>query len=456
MECSDRLGFHMPGHAAGRAFPLRFKEALWKLDNTEIDVLDNLNEPTKAAKISLDRTASVFGAAKTWYVTSGSTVSLKAAIASVLPLGGKLLMSRTAHKSIIHAVAELALTPLFFDHLLRSDGLLPVPLAPTEEKWRGADAMLVTSPDYYGRLVDLKPFVAIARKKNIPLIVDAAHGAHLLVDPWLKEKRALKAGADLVIESAHKTLAALTPGSYLHVSAEALASGLVDARRLQAMINIYQTSSPSFPIAASLEYAAWSLKAHGERLHAKRLEDIERFKERLPASLHLRSDSERDRLRLVFDLSDAPFTPERLQRELAERRIDIEMRDFQDLVLIVSLYQQSDNFTELADALSAIFTLPPDPDEACQEAKDLAELTSLILGSPPVFGCSPQMALFGDLKRMNIRLKDALGYTSALVISPTPPCIPLLWPGEKIDARHLRLLSSVLSEEAIITVLARA
>ncbi len=453
-QSRNRVGFHMPGHAGGKGFASWFREAAWSFDNTEIDILDNLNDPQGAARRSMEQTAAIFGSAFTWYVPSGSTVGLKTAIGSVVPAGGRLLLSRVAHKSIIHALAELSIEPLFLTDVMRDDGLLPLPLAPIDTAgYEDIDAVIVTSPDYYGRLIDLKPFVRFAESLSIPLIVDAAHGAHLLVDPHLSKKSALAAGADLVIESAHKTLAALTPGSYLHISEKALASGRVNNERVQTILNVYQTSSPSFPIAASLEYAAWSLEKEGRLLHRKRVAEIEQFIASLPESIGAVRGSDRDPLRLVLDLSRTKMTTRRFQAELMHHGIDIEMADFRDLVLIVSLHQDPADFSSLLNAIEAILHLPEDEAKALDEAKTMAALTSDVLLTPPSIVCSMRHALFGDVKRQLVSIEEAEGFISSSVVSPTPPCIPLLWPGEIIEKKHLTLLQNVLPEGRMLSVI---
>lgn len=455
-QSRNRVGFHMPGHAGGSGFAAWFRDAVWSFDNTEIDILDNVNDPQGAARRSMEQTAAIFGAAFTWYVPSGSTIGLKTAIGSVVPAGGRLLLSRVSHKSIIHALAESSIEPVFLTDVMRDDGLLPLPLAPSQTAgYEDIDALIVTSPDYYGRLIDLKPFVRFAESLAIPLIVDAAHGAHLLVDPDLSKKRALAAGADLVIESAHKTLAALTPGSYLHVSEKALASGRVKEDRVQTMLNVYQTSSPSFPIAASLEYAAWSLAKEGRSLHQRRVAELEQFIQRLPESVKAVRGKDRDPLRLVLDLSRVKMTTRRFQKELMRRGIDIEMADFRDLVLIVSLYQDQVDFSSLLSAIETILALPEDKADALREAKRMAALTSDVLLTPPSFTCSMRHALFGDVKRQLVSIEDAEGSISSTVVSPTPPCIPLLWPGEMIEKKHLTLLRNVLPEGRMLSVISQ-
>lgn len=448
-RCRDRIGFHMPGHAGGAAFEPWFAEVLPFLDNTEIASLDNLNDPVGPVLRAQQKAAKRAGAGETFFVTTGSTTSMKAAMASVVPAGGRVLLARNVHKSVAHAVAELDLLP---DFLPAKDCRHPLPLPdlPDVPGQQDLAAVIITAPDYYGHLIDIAAFADYAHAADACLIVDAAHGAHLGADPLLKHKRALAAGADLVIESAHKTLAALTPGSYLHIAKASIEQKRVDPARVLSMLRIYQTSSPSFLIAASLEYASWLLARDGDRLWRERTGQIAAFKADLPAPLTLFEQAPQDPLRLVIDCAKSHVSARRCEEALTARGIDIEMMDYRHLVLIVSLWQPYDHLKRLQKALNDVMALPADP---ADRSGDLSPELFAALLKPPVFVCSPRDALFGARRRQRVLPAELAGRIAAEVISPTPPCIPLIWPGERVTAERAALLSSILPPDRPVDVL---
>lgn len=448
-DVRERTGFHMPGHRGGRAFPAWLKADLLSLDNTEIDLLDDLNAPRAAALKSMEQAAVFFDAAYTRYVTTGSTTSLKIAIASVVPHGGTILLARSVHKAMANMVAEQALEPHFFPSIFADDCPYPVPLAAPWADHVHPDAIVITSPDYYGRFVDVAAFATLAHTSGIPLIVDAAHGPHLIVDPQQATRRALALGADIVVESAHKTLPSLTPASLLHISKDAVLSGRVCIDRVMMMLRVYQTSSPSFLIAASLEYGIAALRQDGKTRHAKVMQQITDFRHLLPNPYVMWPDDQRDPLRLVIDVAATKHSARWVASELVKRGIDIELYDAKHLVLIVSLWQENNDFMHLRKALHEIATLPSGEPYALQKA---ALALPELLQVPPVFALSPHQAMFGRVAHKSVFLVDSLGMIAAEMLTPTPPCIPLVWAGERLDEERVTALRGLLGDTARILV----
>lgn len=447
---AGRTGFHMPGHAGGRAFEAWFREPLIRFDNTEIAVLDDLNRPSGPVLAAETIAAEVFGAARTHFITSGSTTSLFAALAAAVPAGGTVLLGRSVHKSVAHAMAMLDLQPVFLPAEPGLDHPLPVPAIPAGDPGPFS-ALVLTAPDYYGHLPDIAAFAAFAHRSGACLIVDAAHGAHLLVDPDLQGQRALAAGADLVVESAHKTLAALTPGSFLHLSHAAVQSGRIDPARTADMLRIFQTSSPSFPLAASLEYAVHKLAEEGSRRWRERRADIARCTEALPPPFRPVRTPPADALRLVLDMPG--LSTAYVEAALLERGIDIELRDFRRLVLIVSLWQEPADFDTLLQALTEIAAAPQ---AAAETDLRLESRLDALLRTTPEFCTTPRQALFGTGTRLRVPIAAAVGLVAGETVTPTPPCVPLIWPGERISREQAEVTSAVLPAGAAVTVLADA
>ena len=167
------------------------------------------------------------------------------------------------HQTLLHGTALLNLTPIWAE-ILEGEQIEQA-LLRTLKSNPQARALFVTSPGYDGRTVCLTELAQLADRYGTIIIVDEAHGSHFAAAPDLLPPSALAQGADLVAMSAHKTLPALTPASYLHIGQKALAAGKVEADKLGRMLKVFQTSSPSFVIAATLDYDRWWLERDGRQ-----------------------------------------------------------------------------------------------------------------------------------------------------------------------------------------------
>ncbi|MEC2855836.1 aminotransferase class I/II-fold pyridoxal phosphate-dependent enzyme, partial [Bacillus cereus] len=211
---------------------------------------------------------------------NGSTVGNLAMILSCCGEHDIVLVQRNCHKSIINALKLAGANPIFLDPWIDEAYNVPVGvrneiIKKAIEKYPNAKALILTHPNYYGMGMDLEASIAFAHAHKIPVLVDEAHGAHLcLGEPF--PKSALTYGADIVVHSAHKTLPAMTMGSYLHIN-----SHLVDEEKVTTYLSMLQSSSPSYPIMASLDIARFTMARIKEEGHSEIVEFLRRFKEQL-------------------------------------------------------------------------------------------------------------------------------------------------------------------------------
>ncbi|MCR5294368.1 MAG: hypothetical protein K6E30_04210 [Lachnospiraceae bacterium] len=258
---SDVYPFHMPGHKRNPDF-LR-AEAL--ADITEITDFDNLHKPEGILREEMDLAKKLYGTKETFFSVNGSTGALLAAISAAVPRGGSMLIERGCHMSVYHA-AYLRDAKLYF-------------LGETEPE--KAHALVVSSPTYEGCLKDLPRCAALARRKGAVLIVDEAHGAHLpFCEPYGFPASAIRQGADLVIQSVHKTLPAMTQTALLHN-----VTGLVENEALSAFLDIYETSSPSYVLLSSITHVLHMAEDRGEMLFSAYAERIRNVRRILSANL---------------------------------------------------------------------------------------------------------------------------------------------------------------------------
>ncbi|MDD2534719.1 MAG: aminotransferase class I/II-fold pyridoxal phosphate-dependent enzyme, partial [Eubacteriales bacterium] len=215
----------MPGHRAGLAIPESIQGQLAFFDTTELSTTDDLHHPYGPARDAMVLAADCFGAAETLFLTNGSTVGILALLASMVGRRQKLILPRTCHVSVHHAIALLDIEPVWIEPT--SCSVQPLAFLPVIDVAAVAKAIacapdsraiFLTSPDYYGTCADLAAIAQVTHRAGQLLLVDEAHGAHFAAAPEMLPQTALAAGADACVQSAHKTLSALTQGAYLHVS----------------------------------------------------------------------------------------------------------------------------------------------------------------------------------------------------------------------------------------------
>ena len=233
---SDMYPFHMPGHK-------RRGGAIFETDITEIDGFDNLHDPKSLLKEEMQATAAFYGTRETYFLVNGSTCGILAAISAAVPRGGRLLIPRNAHISVYHAAYLRSLELAYIED-------------PGADHIK-ADAAFITSPSYEGCTADVKAWADYAKMAKIPLIVDEAHGAHFSRHPYFP-KSAIELGADLVIQSTHKTLPAMTQTALLHH-----VTGRADSRAIRKFLKIYESSSPSYVLMSSVTSAIHRMMEEG-------------------------------------------------------------------------------------------------------------------------------------------------------------------------------------------------
>ena len=445
-------GFHMPGHGGARFFTKDYADTIISIDTTELSSSDDLHEPWGPARMAMNESSRIYGSGETLFVTTGSTTGMQVMLASVVTPDTFLLLPRSVHMSALHAIALLdcqyAFIP-FPDEKIQSGYLYP---QLTEEVLENAIRLypqvtdiLLVSPDYYGQCAVLTALAEIAHAHGCRLLVDEAHGAHFSFAKDLLPCDAMSSGADMCVQSLHKTLPALTMASQIHISPDAIDSGRVSVLRVWGMLRLFETSSPSFVIAASSEYAlAWMEKFGRHALEVK-IQDIQDFTDQIGKILGVQAamskdTGQRDPLHLVLlPDTDRMFAPH-LMAALESRGIFIEFADLLRLVLIISPWQNSDDFDALYEAVSdAVRNIPPPLVEA-RDAISLDKRWGKLITSIPKKGIALRTAVFERSDVISIPLSEAKDRICASTIAPYPPGIAVLWPGERISQEHIDVL----------------
>ena len=424
---SARTSLHMPA-AQGRA-PLRGFSP-YRLDTTELPVTDDLYRPQGAIARAEALAAKSAGAAHTLLAPCGSTAGLHAALLYAVKRGGQVVLPRNAHVSCLNLCALAGIEPVFAEPSFTPEGRLytaPAAYARALDTHPRAAAALTLHGDYYGLLPDVAAIARETHTRGRLLLCDEAHGAYFNWRGDVPNAGAL--GADLFVQSAHKTLPALTPGAWLH------AMPGVDEPRLRACLRMVQTSSPPFTILLSLDEARRWMDLRGTKACATLLTAMERFR-RKAAALGYADDQctpppgmAYDRLRLVLT---APMGGPRLQKSLEARGLDVEMCDAGHVVCILSLIDGKRRLRKLLSALQKIAR-----EEPAEETPAPARLAPAIW---PERKMPLWEAAFAESE--TVPLSEATGRVSAVSAGPYPPGLAWLTPGDEVTPEVVELLTN--------------
>ncbi|MEF3306520.1 aminotransferase class I/II-fold pyridoxal phosphate-dependent enzyme [Paenibacillus sp. GYB003] len=447
---SAHTALHVPGHKSGKGVQpaADILRELMTIDLTELTGLDDLHAPEGVIDEAQRLAAACFGAEETLFLVNGSTVGNIAAILSLCMPGDVLLVQRNAHKSVIHGLMLAGAKAVFLAPRHDAESGLPGGVAAEElelalRRYPDAKGVFITNPNYYGMGGDVRRLADLAHAYGKPLIVDEAHGAHYGFHPDVPPS-ALQGGADLVVQSTHKMLTAMTMGAMLHMQ-----GGRIDRDIVKQRLSMLQSSSPSYPIMASLDASRQLVQTEGRTWLERGLHAVGRLYAALAQRPWYRSIAgaptpayeTKDPFKVA--VSDATGTLDgfRLRDELEKKGIMPEMADPRYVLLAFSPASDEEDAERTADALERI------ADEYGLPGKTTARPRSDD-GASFVYpgGCSEPVAFGLDnrAETMPVPVAEAAGKLAGEMVIPYPPGIPVLYAGERITeetARYLRSLS---------------
>ncbi len=437
---------HMPGHKRntgllGRELPL-------EIDITEIDGFDNLHNPQGILKKVSEAASALYKSTASFLLVNGSTGGILAAVRAAVKPGDTVIMARNCHKSVYHAAELCALKTVYLlpakNEATGLDGsILPEQVENAFSEHPEARLVVVTSPTYAGVVSDIRSIAAIAHRRGVPLLVDQAHGAHFGFSSYFPQD-ALQNGADLTVVSLHKTLPAMTQCALAHVGGE-----LVDPDRLARELSVFETSSPSYVLLASIDRCVQILAEKKESLF-KDFEENLRFFDRQTSELKKLTVvcHGKDRLaghknfygfdpgKIVVGTGSTNLTGVRLMELLREKyRIELEMASAGYALAIATVCDVPEHFDLLARALIDIDAGITERSSANRPVEHIP----LPLQAEPI--CSAKYEE-GQL----LSLDRAEGMMSLDYVWAYPPGVPLIVPGEILGcdmiAEMKRLTSS--------------
>lgn len=446
----DYAPFHMPGHKRETSLGITSFPNPFSVDITEIDGFDNLHHAEGILKASMERAAEIYGTDRTWYLVNGSTCGILSAICAVTKPGNRILMARNCHKSAYHAVMLKQLDPVFlYPEEVEEENcpcgilgsLAPEKVEQILKEEPGIKAVFLTSPTYEGVVSDVAAIAEAVHRHGIPLIVDEAHGAHF---PFGEEfpASAVECGADVVIQSLHKTLPSLTQTAILH-----LKSRLVTAAQLERYLPVFQSSSPSYVFLAVMENCVSYMNGEGRermRTYAARLREFRKEAKKL-RFLRVLDDEicgkngvyARDPSKIVILAPGGSFNGTKISELLRENyHLEPEMSCSSYVILMTSLMDTEKNFSRLVRALKEMDASCAEKKGSAAEAAAAAQTVTWL--EHPV----RRMALSEawDSERREVPLSQAEGLIAGSFVTVYPPGVPMLVPGEEITAEAIRLI----------------
>ena len=444
--------FYAPGHKQGKGVGSKIKsylgEAVFQADLPELPELDSLFAPEGAIAEAQRLAAKTFGAEQTWFLVNGSSCGIVAAILATCGTNDKLILPRNIHQSAIAGLIMSGAMPIFIEPEYDTEegmvyNVTPGAVARALKQHPDTKAVMMLHPTYQGICSDLGAIAEICHHYEIPLLVDEAHGAHFAFHEALPPS-ALSLGADLTVQSTHKTLSAMTQASMLHLQGDRLSS-----QRISKALQIVESTSPNYLLLASLDAARQQMASEGHKLMSRTIALATEARE-IAEIPHLSVLTPKiqpgckyiDPTRLTINVSQLGITGFEADEILhGQLGVTCELPLLQHLTFIISLGNTAEDLQKLL--------------RACQTLAQSSNShpSSLILPPssfvPHPSQVSPREVYFADTETVSI--DEASNRLCGELICPYPPGIPLLMPGEKITIEALEYLQQVLAVGGTIT-----
>lgn len=415
----------MPGHKRNPKF---FPAQLYELDQTEIPGLDNLASPNGILAETQEKLAKMFGADYTHMLINGATCGVMAAILTLATDGDTVILARNCHRSAYNGLVISGAVPAYVYPDICANGLIggisAKSVAQALKKNPSAKAVVITSPTYEGFVSDISAISGICRKYNVPLIVDEAHGSHFNFSRVFPAS-ALELGADVVIHSPHKTLPALTQTALLHVKGTTVCPD-----KLKNAVNLIQTTSPSYIFMGMMDFLCEEILSNNHYFdnYTKRLAHFRKILHNLNKMNLIGQEATAQNSIFDIDLSKLVFTTNGIcgntLNQLLREKYSLQIEDSSEnhITAITTVADTDDGFLQLASALQEIDKLPS------------GNFTATNAPCTPIrtkMAFPPKEALKHPAK--SVPLKQSVGLVCATFITPYPPGVPLIIPGEVIS-----------------------
>lgn len=451
----DYYPFHMPGHK--RNLTMLPKWNPYEMDITEIDGFDNLHDAQEILADTMKEIANFRGAEDSFLLINGTTCGLLAGISACVERGSEVIVARNCHKAVYHGIFLNELKPHYIyppihrDHGING-GISPEKIKNMLISYPNTKLVILTSPTYEGVVSDIKQIAKVVHSYGIPLLVDQAHGAHFGIEETFP-KSAVELGADIVVESVHKTLPAFTQTALLHLQGD-----IVKKEKIKQYLGIFETSSPSYLMMAGIEWCEEFCKK--EKLGAfvsyvSRLKKLRRKISEL-TYIFLMDESEMcgamdgvayDIGKLVIGVKNNVISGQELADILLEKyHLQIEMASLHYVIAMTSVMDTQEGFDRL---LQALMEIEKDiekqvlgMEKKVEENVSNTEFSKQFYENEMVY--TPYEA--DGKEKKTIVLEEAINGIVGDYVYLYPPGIPLLVPGERISESMVEFIKKCRRE----------
>ncbi|WP_035531105.1 aminotransferase class I/II-fold pyridoxal phosphate-dependent enzyme [Halobacillus kuroshimensis] len=436
----EPISFHVPGHKYGQIYKGEDTGFLG-LDATEISGLDDLHAPEGVIRQAQEQAADFFGSEETFFLVNGTTVGNMALLLTVCGPGDEIIVQRNCHKSVLNGI-ELAgakpvfIAPEFEEDTSRYSQVTPSSIQKALDQYPESRAVFLTYPDYFGRAYPLREIASVVHSRDIPLLIDEAHGVHFHLGPPFPEP-ALKAGVDAVVQSAHKMAPAMTMASYLHIK-----SCRVSSSRLRHYLQMLQSSSPSYPLMASLDLARdylqqWSKEDRDTLVSF--IKDVRAVFEHYPEHWRVLPVTPMDdTLKIVLEPeTNTGFV---VADVLEKQGLVPEMASTDQVLLVLGL----EPYFSLANLKKQLAFV----DNKLKKTENHATIKQDQISFPPIQTLEWSYSEMRDKPVVLMDWNEAEGQAAAEAIIPYPPGIPLVLKGERLSSTHIQAVHSLVEKGA--------
>ncbi|HPC56333.1 MAG TPA: aminotransferase class V-fold PLP-dependent enzyme [Caldisericia bacterium] len=443
-----RPAFHMPGHHRGKGIYKLLKdewgENIFLYDITEVEGLDYLHKPEGVIKEAQELAAKAFGSDYTFFLINGSTVGNLVMLSSTLKSKDKVILQRNSHRSVIGGLAVFDLEPIYIQSEIHKYSGIPWGIKPEdyEDKLKNnsVKVSLITSPNYFGMCENIEEILKIGRKYNQTMLLDEAHGVHFPFNSELP-LTGIKIGYDMIVQSAHKTLPALTQTSFLHIK-----GNRVDMDKVFDALTYLESSSPSYLFMVSLDVARYQMESEGEKI----------WNEIIDLSNYLRDEV--NKIDGFYCFGKEILNDEVYDLDLTKITINTKKMGLTGFEVEEILNKNYNIEIELSDSYNILIFLTPgitkeEIDKLIITLKDISIKykkrpieEEVIIPEIPKMAVTPKEAYINE--KEIIEFKDAKGRISGKVISAYPPGLPIVVPGEEISENILNYIYDLKEKKA--------
>jgi len=433
MAARNPVSFHVPGHKHGELFPESARKSfaqILPLDMTEIPGLDDLHAPKEVIAEAEMLAADFFQSDHTFFLVGGSTAGNIAMLLASCSAGDQVIVQRNSHKSVMNGLELCAADPIYIapeynQELGRYTAPSYASLKKALELYPSVKAVMLTYPDYFGDTYDIGEMIELVHTYDIPVLVDEAHGVHFsLGDPF--PPSSLELGADIVVQSAHKMAPAMTMTAFLHIN-----SRFISKERVAYFLQMIQSSSPSYPLMASLDISRAFLATLSPRDVDAVMESVRSVREILNATDQLEVlpyIRTHDPLKITLHVKHLYHVKD-VTRILEGENIFPELVTHNQILFIHALHP----FTQVYRLRHAMKKVQ----EQLKFTHNSATMDIKDIFMQPIQQLALSYQEMSQLPYKRVPLDEGVGHIAAEAIIPYPPGIPLVLKGERITKAHI-------------------